>query len=458
MEPVLLNDVHSQLNPCRVRQLALPESSDEAASFISTWSGRVSISGRRHSMGGQPYGAETLCLDTTRLVHVLDFDTIAGTVTVECGVTWEQLIRFLHARQESVAGAWGIHQKQTGADDLTLAGALSANIHGRGLSYAPFVQDIASLRVIQPDGQILLCSRESKPALFRLVIGGYGLFGFVTELTLRLRRRCYLRRQVQSISSAEVFPAFESLAAEGHQYGDYQFNVDENSSDFLHAGILATYCPTDATPAKSQRNLSNQEWLAFLELAHSNRQAGYQKYRDFYLSTDGQVYDSDLHAFGVYLSDYSRHLAARLRTFRLSTLMITELFVPIPAFPEFMEAAAGLLRRAGAPVIYGTVRRIEPDRETFLPWARTRMACIIFNLRMVHEPTELSRAIDKFRGLIELAIVYGGTYYLTYHRYATDQQLRACYPEFDLWLKKKRERDPENKFTNDWFAGVTRRL
>jgi FAD/FMN-containing dehydrogenase len=405
-------------------------------------------------MGGQPYGAETLCLDTTKLAHVLDFDTLAGTVTVECGITWEQLIRFLHAKQESVAGSWGIHQKQTGADDLTLGGALSANIHGRGLSYAPFVQDIASLRAIQPDGQILLCSRQSNPALFRLAIGGYGLFGFVTELTLRLRSRCYLRRHVQSISSAEVFPAFESLAADGHEYGDYQFNVDENSPDFLRAGILATYCPTDATPHQFQRNLSNQEWLAFLELAHTNRKAGYEKYRAFYLSTDGQIYDSDLHAFGVYLSDYSRHLASRLQTSRLSTLMITELFVPIAAFSEFMTAAAGVLRKPGAPVIYGTVRTIEADRETFLPWARTRMACIIFNLQMIHEPAELRSAIDKFRGLVELAIVYGGTYYLTYHRYATDQQRRTCYPEFDLWLKEKRERDPENKFTSDWFRAV----
>ena len=114
MEPVLLNDVHSRLNPCRVQQLALPESSDEAASLISRWPGRVSISGRRHSMGGQSYGAETLCLDTTKLADVLNFDTLAGTVTVECGITWKQLIRFLHAKQESVAGSWGIHQKQSG--------------------------------------------------------------------------------------------------------------------------------------------------------------------------------------------------------------------------------------------------------------------------------------------------------------------------------------------------------
>ena len=454
MAPVLLNDLHSQLNPCQVQRLVLPESADEAADLISIWPGSVSISGRRHSMGGQPYGRGTLCLDTAKLTRVLNFDTSAGTVSVECGVTWEQLVRYLHSRQKGVVGTWGIRQKQTGADDLTLAGAASSNIHGRGLGYAPFVQDIESLRLINPDGNVQLCSRDSNPDLFRLVVGGYGLFGFVTELTLRLRRRCFQKRHVQRISSAEVFAAFEQLAAEGHEYGDYQFNVDETSADFLGAGILATYRPTDSVPLNQQRNLSDREWLAFLELAHTDRRAGFERYTAFYLSTNGQVYDSDLHAFGVYLSDYSRHLASRLGSHQLSTLMITEIFVPIPAFADFMRDAAGLLRQPGAPLIYGTVRSIEPDRETFLPWARNRMACIIFNLRMVHQTSLLASGTKKFCGLIDLAIAYGGTYYLTYHRYATSHQLRACYPEFDAWLQEKQERDPGNKFWSDWLAAA----
>jgi FAD/FMN-containing dehydrogenase len=79
------------------------------------------------------------------------------------------------------------------------------------------------------------------------------------------------------------------------------------------------------------------------------------------------------------------------------------------------------------------------------------MACIIFNLQMVHEPAELKIASDKFRSLIDLAIAYEGTYYLTYHRYATDQQLRTCYPEFDAWLKEKQKFDPGNKFWSDWL-------
>jgi hypothetical protein len=65
---------------------------------------------------------------------------------------------------------------------------------------------------------------------------------------------------------------------------------------------------------------------------------------------------------------------------------------------------------------------------------------------------ELKIASDKFRSLIDLAIAYDGTYYLTYHRYATEQQLRTCYPEFDAWLKEKQQFDPGTKFWSDWLG------
>jgi hypothetical protein len=65
---------------------------------------------------------------------------------------------------------------------------------------------------------------------------------------------------------------------------------------------------------------------------------------------------------------------------------------------------------------------------------------------------ELKIASDKLRRLIDLAIAYDGTYYLTYHRDATEQQLRTCYPEFDAWLKEKLQFDPETKFWSDWLG------
>ena len=58
------------------------------------------------------------------------------------------------ALQRGPGPSFGIRQKQTGADRLTVGGAVSANIHGRGLNAQPFVADIEALEVVTPKGEV----------------------------------------------------------------------------------------------------------------------------------------------------------------------------------------------------------------------------------------------------------------------------------------------------------------
>jgi FAD/FMN-containing dehydrogenase len=101
--------------------------------------------------------------------------------------------------------------------------------------------------------------------------------------------------------------------------------------------------------------------------------------------------------------------------------------------------------------IYGTVRLIERDDESFLAWAKDAYACIIFNLHIEHTADGVARAADAFRRLINLGIKHGGRYYLTYHKHATREQVEACYPEFPEFLRLKRRYDPQELFQSDWY-------
>ena len=53
--------------------------------------------------------------------------------------------------------------------------------------------------------------------------------------------------------------------------------------------------------------------------------------------------------------------------------------------------------------------------------------------------------------LIDHAIHHGGSYFLTYHRYARRDQLLTCYPEFPQVLRRKRGFDPDELFQSDWY-------
>ncbi len=458
---VLVNDVHSQLNPTRVADIVSIDSVETLRRAIgrARREGRsVAIAGGRHAMGGQQFGTGAVLLDMRPLHRILGLDREKGIVAVEAGIQWPELMRHLREMQSGASPQWGIAQKQSGADALTLGGALAANIHGRGLAMKPFIGDIESFELIDAKGERHECSRSREPELFALAAGGYGLFGVVTSLRLRLVPRRKLERVVELRTAEELMPAFHQRVADGFLYGDFQFATDPASEDFLQRGVFSCYRPVDAgTPlTEGRKELSEEDWLDLLSLAHADKTAAFRKYAQYYLSTSGQVYWSDTQQLGIYLDDYHRNLDRRLPRRERGTEMITEIYVPRNALPEFLSSVRDDFRANAVELIYGTIRSIERDDESFLAWARAPYACVIFNLHVVHRPAGRRHAENAFRRLIDLAVERGGSYYLTYHRWASRKQVEACYPQFPEFLRRKRLHDPDDRFQSDWYRHYRR--
>src|SRR3546814_18971204 len=63
----------------------------------------------------------------------------------------------------------------------------------------------------------------------------------------------------------------------------------------------------------------------------------------------------------------------------------------------------------------------------------------------------LAAAADSFRALIDLALARGGSYYLTYHRWATRGQVEAAHPRLAEFLRAKREFDPAGRWSSAWY-------
>ena len=439
---IWVNDVHSQLNLTSVRELLTPRTRDELAQIVRSASQKalpISVSGCRHSMGGQQFAKDSICIDTRSLDRVISFDREHGLIEAEAGIQWPKLIRTYLDAQAGSAKQWGIAQKQTGADTFTLGGSLSSNVHGRGLAMKPLISNVESFSLINAEGKSMRCSRDENNELFRLAIGGYGLFGLIDSVTLRLVPRQKLRRVVEIIRASDLPRRFEERIAEAFLYGDFQFSVDEKSSDFLQRGVFSCYQHIDEDePTVAKRQLRDDDWLELLRLAYTDREKAFKRYSDYYLSTNGQTYWSDTNQLSPYLPDYAQRIRTQVGGDE-STLIITEIYVPRADLPDFLAQAAALLRSNRTIVIYGTVRLIEKDNESFLAWARKPYACIIFNLLTFHTSTGIEASARAFRGLIDLAIARGGSYYLTYHKFAKREQVMACYPQFKEFLELKRK-------------------
>jgi hypothetical protein len=153
----------------------------------------------------------------------------------------------------------------------------------------------------------------------------------------------------------------------------------------------------------------------------------------------------------VYPDHYHRELDLKLKAQHKTTEAITEIYCERDSLESFMADVREDARRNKAEIIYGTIRLIEQDKESFLAWAKKPYACVIFNLHVVHTPEGIRRAADAFRRLIDLGIRHGGSYFPTYHKYATRKQVETCYPQFREFLELKRKYDPAGVFQSDWY-------
>src|SRR5213595_467974 len=451
---IWVNDVHSQLNRTRVRELVIPRTGDELVEIVRSASRKtlpISVSGCRHSMGGQQFAQDSICIDTRSLNRVTAFDREHGLIEAEAGIQWPELIRsYLNAQGDS-AKQWGIAQKQTGADTFTLGGSLSSNVHGRGLTMKPLISNIDAFTLIDAEGKRIPCRRDENQELFRIAIGGYGLFGLIERVTLQLIQRQKLRRVVEIIPAQDLAKRFEERIVNNFLYGDFQFSIDEKSADFLRIGVFSCYQPfASDEPVEAEKKLRNDDWLDLLRLGYTDRGKAFARYASYYLSTNGQTYWSDTNQLSAYLPDYAQKIRNQIGGDE-SSLIITEIYVPRGDLPDFLTQAAELLRSHRTIAIYGTVRLIEKDNESFLAWAKEPYACIIFNLLTFHTSDGIEASARAFRGLIDLAIARGGSYYLTYHKFAKSEQVMACYPQFKQFLDLKRKYDPTERFQSDWY-------
>jgi FAD/FMN-containing dehydrogenase len=470
----LVNDIHSQLNATRVREVLAPRTLDDLADVVARARARghsIAIAGGRHAMGGQQFGDASVLVDTRPLDRVIGFDAVRGLIDVEAGIMWPALMRWLDENQDPrdprpVSDPrdprpvndprnprWGIIQKQTGADRLSIGGALSCNAHGRGLALKPIVDQVESFDILGADGVVRTCSRRQNSDLFRLAIGGYGLFGIITRVALRLRPRVKVERVVALGETADIIDRLEQRIRDGYLYGDFQFATDDGRDSFLRRGVFSCYRPVDpATPlTEHPTRFHPDDWARLTRYSHTNKRLAFELYSTRYLETSGQIYWADSQLSAAYVDNYHEDLDRATGATVKGSEMITEIYVQRRNLAAFMEDARDTLRAHRANVIYGTVRLIERDDETFLAWAKDRYACVIFNLHVDHTPADIARNAEAFRGLIDLGIRHGGSYYLTYHRWARADQVTRCYPELPAFLALKRRHDPGELFQSNWY-------
>ncbi|QNN52352.1 FAD-binding oxidoreductase [Nocardioides mesophilus] len=438
--------------------VARPRSTDElrrALSFARSHGLSVSVSGTRHSMGGQASYPQALVLDMRDLDRVV-VDEAAGTVRVGGGATWRKVLEASHARGLSVAAMPSI-------DVLSVGGTLSANAHGADFRVGSLASTVRSLRVMTADGTVRTVDRATDPELFGAVIGGYGLFGVIVEAELDLVPAEMYRLRQRTVPTAD-FPALfqDSIAADENTRLMYA-HLSTSPSSFLQEAIVYTYeriegydepMPPlreeqDSRVARLVLNVARHggvgqrlKWsaqrhvLPRVRACHQPRSEALRAAEACLVSRNQAMYNG----LGLLRNRLTRY-----------TDVLQEYFLAPEQLVPFLREARGVLNAHDAQLLSASVRAVH-DEEVLLDYARGDRLSVVLYLSQevsVAGNRDMARLNQE---LIAIALRHGGTFYLPYQQHYTGAQLRQAYPMVDDFFALKRQVDPELLFMNGFYS------
>jgi FAD/FMN-containing dehydrogenase len=422
--------------------------------------GRITIAGSRHSMGGHTLLDNSLCIDMRcdafrQIDPVTTRDSIS-IVRVGAGATWHELLTALDRQ------GWSIAIMQSN-DDFTVGGSISVNCHGWQPNSPPMASTIEAFRLLLADGSIRECRRNriEDRELFNAVCGGYGLFGIILDVDLRVVPNALYR--------AEEFPATAA------NYGDRFDQLVTRSSDqvglaygrvsvapgpwFLKDARVIRFVATESSDVSKNvadtldnpsRHFAPSPWEINLARAAFRASANnsFGKLGRWAIERVHGQTNRVVSRNGI-LRTPSEWFASRDPNF---TEILHEYFVPPDRLAEFLDRIRPILRDSDhIDLLNVTLREVKQDNQTVLAYARSDEVGLVmyFSYRATPEWDERMRKITE--RLIEAALACGGTYYLPYRPHATLDQFRRAYPRYREFYDLKQKYDPTDLFENSFY-------
>lgn len=129
------------------------------------------------------------------------------------------------------------------------------------------------------------------------------------------------------------------------------------------------------------------------------------------------------------------------------TEILQEYFVPRDRLVEFIDALRGALSDKKADLVNASVRVVHKDN-LVLSYAKDDVFAVVLYFSQSTSSEGNADMGQLTRQLIDSAETLGGSFYLPYQLHYTKEQLRAAYPELDVFLEQKMKYDPSGVFSN----------
>lgn len=194
---------------------------------------KLRVLGTRHSFNTIADTPEDL-ISLERLNRVVSLDPAGRTVTVEAGIRYGELSRWLHRE------GFALHNLAS-LPHISVAGACATATHGSGNRNGNLATAVTALTLVTADGELVTLTRDADGDLLRGAVVGLGAVGVVARLTIEIMPAFMMRQD-----RYERLP-FEQLEA----------HIDELMGLAYSVSIFTDWCNAERTDVLVKRRLEN---------------------------------------------------------------------------------------------------------------------------------------------------------------------------------------------------------
>ncbi len=445
-KPLLMEDV-GQLLPTKIKEVHGATSEAKLQGWVNEAiknNEKISVAGMQHSQGGHTYYPNSIMIDMKKYNNILDYSPHEKSITVQSGATWEDIQAKINPDHLAI-------QVMQSQNIFTVGGSLSVNAHGRDIRFGSLIDTVESFRLLTPQGTIINVSRTENSNLFPLVIGGYGLFGIILDVTLHL-------------TDDELYQ-IRSRAINYQDYPNYFINeVHQNKDIRMHIARLSTapdtllqeMFVTDYQLVENQANLVEYAKLERDSLAAPQKfMLGLSRHSDwgknllwetqnkFYVSQDGNYITRNNAMRGD-----SKFMEYDNPT---KTEILQEYFVPIDEFTSYLDDLRAVLKKEELNLLNITVRYVNEDEEAVLSYAKEDMFALVLLINQGKSKRDIEKTEKVIQEMIDVTLEHDGSYYLPYYSYPTQDQMDEAYPRNKEFFAQKKQFDPNEVFMNLFY-------
>jgi FAD/FMN-containing dehydrogenases len=445
-DPYLMTD-YSRLHPVKVERVVQGKEEQQLIHLLQAARDhhlKVSIAGQRHSQGGHTYYKDSIVVDMTSYNRILSIDREHKKVTVQAGATWEDI--------QNAINRFGLAiRTMQSQNTFTVGGSISVNAHGRDIRNGSMIKSVESFRLLMADGRIKQVSRTENAELFSLALGGYGLFGIILDVTLLLDDDELYSATTVTMPTAEYVGYFLTQVRTDPDVRMHIARLSVAPDHFLTEMFAKNYTLEHSESLGQYNKLSKREpWIAPGKLLFQlNRSFNWGKALIWDLQTK-------------FFTEQSGGLISRNNAMRAawqfmeydepgSNDLLQEYFIPVNQFDSFVSALGDIVQDQKLNLLNITVRYVNKDEEAVLSYAKEDMFALVCLFNAPLSSQGQLHMEQSVRQIIDEALRRGGTYYLPYAGYPTQEQFQAAYPNYKLFFRKKLRYDPDELFVNSFY-------